>query len=284
MLQLMGRIVVSTTVGEGTALNSIMIISSTKSSITSSEAPTITAIVIKEDVCRLGLRCQGRGQAIEARCIMNLVCFPCRSKAFTLVEVLVVLSIISLLAALLLPAFWTVQGKARQASCISNLRQIGNSVVMYTQDYDGYYPYAVDPSDRKFPSNFAQYPNFAADIANIGLIQDVLAPYAGERRVFRCPSDIGFEYRDNGGGKLDAFPTSYEKFGTSYYYRTELAAQKRHESSLSRLAQINMMMDGVGNWHGTLVPLAPRYNILFADGHAKNCSREQLNEAWQTAL
>ena len=64
-------------------------------------------------------------------------------QAFTLVELLVVIAIIALLTAILLPVFGTVRGKARQASCISNLKQIGNAVRMYTQDYDGRFPVVV---------------------------------------------------------------------------------------------------------------------------------------------
>jgi prepilin-type N-terminal cleavage/methylation domain-containing protein/prepilin-type processing-associated H-X9-DG protein len=57
-------------------------------------------------------------------------------RAFTLIELLVVIAIIAILAAILFPVFAQARSKARQAACISNLKQIGTSLMMYTQDYD----------------------------------------------------------------------------------------------------------------------------------------------------
>jgi prepilin-type N-terminal cleavage/methylation domain-containing protein/prepilin-type processing-associated H-X9-DG protein len=62
------------------------------------------------------------------------------NKAFTLIELLVVIAIIAILAAILFPVFAQAREKARQTSCTSNLKQIGNAALMYTQDYDEYLP------------------------------------------------------------------------------------------------------------------------------------------------
>jgi prepilin-type N-terminal cleavage/methylation domain-containing protein len=63
----------------------------------------------------------------------------CR-KAFTLIELLVVIAIIAILAAILFPVFAQAREKARQASCMSNLKQIGLGMLQYTQDYDETFP------------------------------------------------------------------------------------------------------------------------------------------------
>ena len=61
-----------------------------------------------------------------------------RSKfaGFTLIELLVVIAIIAILAAILFPVFASARAKARQASCVSNMKQIGTGLLMYAQDYD----------------------------------------------------------------------------------------------------------------------------------------------------
>jgi len=59
-----------------------------------------------------------------------------QKRAFTLIELLVVIAIIAILAAILFPVFAQARAKARQASCLSNVRQIGTSLMMYVQDYD----------------------------------------------------------------------------------------------------------------------------------------------------
>src|SRR5262245_31487456 len=65
-----------------------------------------------------------------------------RKRGFTLIELLVVIAIIAILAAILFPVFAQARPKARQATCLSNLKQIGLGVMMYAQDYDEAYPSA----------------------------------------------------------------------------------------------------------------------------------------------
>ena len=61
-------------------------------------------------------------------------------RAFTLIELLVVIAIIAILAAILFPVFAQARAKARQTVCLSNLKQVGTGLMMYTQDYDEVLP------------------------------------------------------------------------------------------------------------------------------------------------
>src|SRR3989475_5553945 len=63
-----------------------------------------------------------------------------RTKGFTLIELLVVIAIIALLAAILFPVFAQAREKARAASCLSNLKQMGYAWMMYAHDYDERFP------------------------------------------------------------------------------------------------------------------------------------------------
>src|SRR6201988_4702864 len=65
---------------------------------------------------------------------------PTRNRGFTLIELLVVIAIIAILAAILFPVFAQAREKARQASCLSNMKQIGLGMTMYVQDYDETFP------------------------------------------------------------------------------------------------------------------------------------------------
>ncbi len=97
-------------------------------------------------------------------------------RAFTLIELLVVIAIIAILAAILFPVFARAREKARQASCLSNVKQMGLAALMYAQDYDE----MVVPGEIRIPG--AQ-----RWMGEGGL----LLPYVKNVQIFRCPSADG---------------------------------------------------------------------------------------------
>lgn len=219
--------------------------------------------------------------------------------AFTMVELLVVVAIIAILAALVFPVFTRAKEQAKQTQCMSNLRQIGNAIGLYMADHDDMFPQAVDASDKYRPEIWNDHPEFQRRIPYMPLMQDILQPYLQSREVFRCPADIGTEMMDNHPWvEFETRPSMYAVYGSSYFFRTEIAFKYFTQSGFQLPAQVNVLFDGAGHWHGRCQKLRKgsdpadyrrftkeaRYNTLFGDLHAKSLSFAQLQEAWATEL
>ncbi len=115
--------------------------------------------------------------------------------AFTLIELLVVIAIIAILAAILFPVFAQAREKARQASCLSNLKQIGLGFEQYKQDYDGTYPINRERTADDPPSSDAEetvaWPELVEPYIKNGKVTDADGNVAFNQGVYHCPSDPG---------------------------------------------------------------------------------------------
>ena len=68
------------------------------------------------------------------------ILFTSSTRGFTLIELLVVIAIIAILAGILFPTFARARENARRIACISNMKQIGIAMAMYSHDTDGHWP------------------------------------------------------------------------------------------------------------------------------------------------
>jgi len=129
-------------------------------------------------------------------------------RGFSLIELLATVAIVSLLAALIVPAVGGVRDRANAAGCAANLRSIGNLMTVYAADHDGYLPIQRDEPANVWP--FSTWMGQLAPYAGITLkptssFNDMLsAVFSG---VFRCPGKK--DWHLVGTGVTDANRLSY---------------------------------------------------------------------------
>ena len=170
------------------------------------------------------------------------------SRAFTLIEVLIVIAVIAILAALLLPALSSSKDKAQRVRCMNNLKQLATASTMYAADNDGRLadnsPMGSPPAQR---TNAWVQGNVKidAEASNLNfIVQCKLFPYGNNPGIFHCPADFPVSNRV-------ASVRSYSMncfMGTRYMessynpagYRTFL---KDHELARAGGASLWVMMD-----------------------------------------
>ncbi len=114
-----------------------------------------------------------------------------KRSGFTLIELLVVIAIIAILAAILFPVFAKAREKARQTACLSNLKQVGNAIMMYTQDYDGSMP---GQRDANGPGNgWSGQPWTQAQAAGYETWLGDIQPYIKNVGVLGCPDAVPYD-------------------------------------------------------------------------------------------
>jgi prepilin-type processing-associated H-X9-DG protein/prepilin-type N-terminal cleavage/methylation domain-containing protein len=129
---------------------------------------------------------------------------------FTLVELLLVIAVISILAALLLPALGKARSRALGAFCLNNARQLGIAWVTYSDDHSGRlaYNFGGNSSSRGIaPHNELNWVNnimnweLDADNTNLaGIKNAALGPYTSSTRIYHCPSDAALSAVQKGAG------------------------------------------------------------------------------------
>lgn len=141
-------------------------------------------------------------------------------RGFTLIELLVVIAIIAILAAILFPIFARAKEQGKLATCSSNMKQIYNALVLYTDSNGGFIP----PS---YPINFYDARTTMDGPVDKRQIHALLAKYTKTDKVWRCPCDsIMPRMKRAGSGPLEfdlddprAEMCSFPKLGSSYQWR-----------------------------------------------------------------
>jgi len=167
----------------------------------------------------------------------------CFGNGFTLVELLVVISIIAMLAALLLPLLGRTKESGRATVCLSNLHQIGVALQLYVQDNANRLPFMRDKSlttTNELPS---------PDL--------VLSNYLGNILILKCPSDM---------------QNLFQSTGSSYSWNSLLNGEDADHLMALGIQfdphQIPLMFDK-DRFHKARGP-KKEVNYLYADGHIKN--------------
>lgn len=184
-------------------------------------------------------------------------------RGFTLIELLVVIAIIAILAAILFPVFAKAREKARQTSCLSNVKQLTLAMMQYAQDYDERFPY--------------RGANCNAAARWGGLPLQHVIPYIKNTQVYQCPSAAPRNYCGNVSASMSA-----QVPGSTYNISCALAANLGMAmGTIDRPSELFMIGESYGPsfWRpvddyagcdcGVVKTHNDGINVGYCDGHAK---------------
>jgi len=181
-----------------------------------------------------------------------------RTRGFTLIELLVVIAIIAILAAILFPVFARAREKARQASCLSNVKQLGLANLMYLQDYDETYPIGMT----------------SVGFANGVSVLERCEPYIKNQQLSRCPSNAAgaVDFSAISGLGRYSYGWNMQVFGQNLIGVPRPVILPQSESSIPYPAETTAFYDALTQ-PNFAVYTDHRHNdganVCFLDGHGK---------------
>ena len=202
--------------------------------------------------------------------------------AFTLIELLVVIAIIAILAAILFPVFAKAREKARQTSCLSNLKQLSLGFLQYVQDADEKYPNggsggALSPSGWiTAPTTVSQTLDYRPNIQSGGIY-----PYTKSVGIYVCPDDGNVtRHLSYSMNEYFGFDKSQQTTATSVLTPLGLAQVDAAANSILLIDEQLTVNDGNFNpcFDQSSRVHTGGANYAYADGHAKWRRPETLTE------
>ncbi|MDD2706953.1 MAG: prepilin-type N-terminal cleavage/methylation domain-containing protein [Verrucomicrobiae bacterium] len=202
-----------------------------------------------------------------------------KHSAFTLTELLVVITILSIMSALLMPALSQAREKARQITCMNNLRQLGASIAAYATEYDDWLPLVDNGGSSPLPDAASSSWIYCIPLMrNIG-VNDI----AKNKTALRCPSDKTPQSYYS-GAVLVSYCANYNA-GSSWVGRYKKLSEFSNPSATAWAVESNYTRRGsYGDFAYWDYFHTGGMNVLFLDGHvcwmAKDIPYYKSGETW----